>query len=256
MGRGNSGLTPTLRSGNASDRREGREGRFTRFGDDKWEALNKSTNFFHRNSNSDDWNNGLLTGSEYDAIRHYTGSGYSEMNHALYTTKFEDMNPHTRNLVEKASAGISKFQLDKGIEVTRQSDFRIFGAKAGEQMTVQQIKDYILKYQDPKDGTLQNDGFLSFGANNKGAAIDGSGLVIHAKVPPSIGAGAYVNPISSHKGAGENEFLFNSMSRFKFDLSSIRVVTNEYGGKTIHIDCIWKGRGKKQSLRTAKKNKY
>lgn len=137
------------------------------------------------------------------------------------------------------TAGIDKFVLTKGIQVTRQCDFKIFGAASGEKMSVAQIKDFIKKNAGA-DGTLENKGFLSFGANNHGAAIDGSGLVIHAKVPPSIGAGAYVNPISHLSGAAENEFLFNAYSRFKFDLSSIR---KDSSGK-IHINAVWKGRGR------------
>ena len=114
----------------------------------------------------------------------------------------------------------------------------------GESMTVQQIKDYIKANADPKDGTLQQNGFLSAGANNHGADIDGSELVIHFNVPKSIGAGAYVNPISMHSGSDENEFLFNCYSRFKFDTGSIR--KDSYG--RIHITATWKGRGKKQSF--------
>ena len=164
---------------------------------------------------------------------------YMSINKALYTQNYEDMKPSIQRKVDNIVSGLSKFQLDKGIQVTRQCDFKIFGAQSGEKMTVQQIKDFIKKNADPKDGTLENKGVLSFGSNNHGAAIDGSGLVIHAKVPPSIGAGAYINPLSMVSGASENEWLFNSHARFKFDLSSIKVI----GGK-IHINCVWKGRGK------------
>lgn len=206
-----------------------------------YDALYKSTKFFSKNSNSDTWKNELTT-EELHALQHYTGVGYKSMNKALYNTKYEDMDPHIRNLVKNAESGLGKFVLTKGITVTRQADFKIFGAQPHTPMTVEQIRDYITKNGDK--GVLQSDGLLSAGANNHGAAIDGSGLVIHFKVPPSIGAGAYVNPISHLSGASENEFLFNSRSKFKFDLKSLKKGSD---GK-IHITATWVGRGKKQSF--------
>lgn len=203
------------------------------------EAVENSSRFYSEHSNSDSWS-GELTNAEYKAIYGYTGNDYTSINGALYTKNYEDMTPSMQHKVDNIVSGLSKFELDRGIQVTRQCDFKIFGAKSGEKMTVSQVKAFIKANADPKDGTLENKGFLSFGSNNHGAAIDGSGLVIHAKVPPSKGAGAYVNPISQHKGGSENEWLFNSHSRFKFDLSSIRV--DSYG--KIHINAIWKGRGK------------
>ena len=221
----------------------GRATRFQDFGAHD-QALKNSTKFFSEHSNSDTWSNGELSGAEYDAIRHYTGSAYTSINKNMYNTPYDQMSSSMKETVDNMQSGLNKFVLDKGIQVTRQADFKIFGAKSGESMTVQQIKDYIKANADPKDGTLQQNGFLSAGANNHGADIDGSGLVIHFNVPKSVGAGAYVNPISMHSGSGENEFLFNCYSRFKFDTGSIR--KDSYG--RIHITATWKGRGKKQSF--------
>ena len=234
MGGGRSSLG-RLRNGGSG------QTKFTDFGAYD-EALKKSSKFFSENSNSDTWSKGELTGNEHDAIEWYTGNGFTSINKAMYTTKYEDMSPSMKNTVDNIESGMNKFVLTKGIQVTRACDFKIFGAKSGERMSIQQIKDYI-KANSTK-GVLQNDGFLSSGANNHGAAIDGDGLVIHFKVPPSKGAGAYVNPISLHAGSGENEFLFNSKSQFKFDISSLRV---DSMGK-IHINATWVGRGRKQSF--------
>lgn len=208
------------------------------------EALQKSTEFFHKHSNSDTWSKDELTDDERESIVDYTGSLYHSINDALYNTKYEDMSSWVKRDVDNIQSGLNKFVLEKGIQVTRQCDFQIFGAAKHESMTISQIKDFIKNNADPKDGTLQQDGFLSAGANNHGAAIAGSGLVITIKVPASIGAGAYVNPISLMSGAGENEFLFNCYSRFKFDTSSM---WTDSSGK-IHINAIWKGRGRKQSF--------
>lgn len=218
----------------------GGSGKYTDFGS-YGEALMKSSRFFSENSNAGQWI-ASLTGDEYQAISYYTGVGYTPINKAMYTQDYEDMSPSMQNTVDSMQNGMDKFVLTKGINITRQCDFQIFGANKYESMTKEQIIDFIKNNAD-SDGTLQNDGFLSFGANNHGAAIAGSGLVLHAKVPPSIGAGAYVNPISQHSGSTENEFLFNAYSRFKFDLSSIR---EDSSGK-IHINCIWKGRGTNKS---------
>lgn len=204
------------------------------------EAVNNSTRFYNEHSNVDEWLHGGLTSEEYDSIRGYTGNDYSAINKNLYTKDFDQMSPHMQQRIDDMVNGLSKFELDKGIQVTRQCDFKIFGAQSGEMMSVAQVKSFIKANADPKDGTLENKGFLSFGSNNHGASIDGWGLVIHAKVPPSIGAGAYVNPLSKHAGGAENEWLFNSHSRFKFDLSSIY---KDSSGK-IHVNAVWKGRGK------------
>lgn len=215
-------------------------GKYTDFGS-YGAALMKSTRFFDENSNVGQWRMSLSS-DEYHAISYYTGIGYSSINKAMYTQDYEDMDSSMQQTVDSMQTGMDKFVLTKGIQCTRQCDFQIFGAKKYESMTKEQVIDYIKNNAD-SDGTLQNDGFLSFGANNHGAAIAGSGLVLHAKVPPSVGAGAYVNPISQHSGSSENEFLFNAYSRFKFDLSSIRV---DSSGK-IHINCTWKGRGTNKS---------
>ena len=242
MAKSESDLTRDVNLRERRDRNEERDraGRFQDFGAGH-DALLKSTDFFSKHSNADSWANGGISGDEYDALRHYTGSGYSAMNKNLYTKDYKDMSPTIREKIQHAEKGLSKFELQKGIQVTRQADFKIFGAKSGDLMSVAQVKDYIKK--NGTNGVLQNDGFLSAGANNHGAAIDGWGLVLHFKVPPSIGAGAYVNPISMHEGAGENEFLFNSRSRFKFDLSSIR---KDSSGR-VHVTAVWVGRGKKLS---------
>lgn len=214
--------------------------RFTDFGAG-WDAVNASTQFYNDHSNFNQWFHGGLSGDEYDALKAYTGEGYNSyhtVNGALYTQDYKDMSPSTQQAVDNIVNGLSKFQLDRGIQVTRQCDFKIFGAQSGEKMTVSEIKAFIKSHAD-KNGDLLNKGVLSFGSNNHGAAIDGSGLVIHAKVPPSIGAGAYINPLSYASGGGENEWLFNAYSKFRFDLSSIKVINGK-----IHINALWTGREK------------
>lgn len=209
-------------------------GRFEDFGE-HYEALQKSTAWFadENNSNSTDWLTNLTQG-EKTALKDYTGESgidYKKINKALYTQNWEDISPAVRARIEDMDRAFEKSVILKGMQVTRQCDFKIFGSS--KSMSIEQIKDYIKKNGD--NGVLENKGYLSFGANNHGAAIAGWGLVIHAKVPPSRGAGAYINPISKMSGSSENEFLFNRNSNFKFDLKSLR---KDSSGK-IHINATW-----------------
>ena len=207
-------------------------------------ALKKSTDFFFDSdsSNTREWLNGL-TYDEQTALKDYSGEfgiSYKPINKALYTQNWKDINPAVKDRINSMEAAMDKSVLLKGIKVTRACDFKIFGAQSGQHMSIDQIKEYIKK--NGTNDVLENKGFLSSGANNHGAAIDGSGLVIHFDVPPSVGAGAYINPISKHGGSAENEFLFNYGSRFKFDLGSLK--KDKLGN--IHIKARWIGRRSKK----------
>lgn len=199
-----------------------------------------SINKLNEVSNSKTWDTSL-SDSEYNAVKYYTGSGYNSINGALYSTPFNQMSESKQETVQNLEAAINKFELYEGITVTRASDFKLFGAGNGETMTMAQIKDVLAQ----NNNKLVLNGFLSTGANMNGAEIDGSGLVVHYKVPPSIGAGAYVNPISSHKGSWENEFLFNWKSVMKYDPNSM--YEDKHGN--IHITAVWMGQAKKQSFK-------
>lgn len=217
--------------------------RFEEFGS-YHEAMTKSTAWFAdaNNSNSQEWLTNLKQ-DEKTAIKDYTGESgisYHEINKALYTQDWKDIDPSVQKRIESMDKAMDKAVLLKGMNVTRQADFKIFGAKSGEKMTMEEIKDFVEK--NGKDGVLTNKGYLSSRANNHGAAIDGSGLVIHVKVPPSVGAGAYVNPISKHASSSENEYLFNRSSMYKFDLNSMYKASD---GK-IHINARWVGLDKKK----------
>lgn len=211
------------------------------------EAMNKSTRFFNdpNSSNSTEWLQNLKS-DEKTAIEDYTDEGgidYNVINKALYTKKWGDIPNHVKDRIQSMDRAFDKAVLLKGIQITRQCDFKIFGAKYGEKMSVQEIKDFLKK--NSENNVIENKGYLSFGANNHGAAIAGSGLVIHLKVPPSIGAGAYVNPISTHAGSSENEFLLNRGANMKIDVNSF--YTDSYG--KVHVNATWvpgkKKKGKK-----------
>lgn len=196
-------------------------------------------------SNLEEWNQKLLTSAEKSAIVSYTGSAYSGINNTLYNKAWESMLPHEK---EKASAiynGLSKFELKHGITVTRQCDFQIFGGAKYEKMTVDQVKSML----SGSNGVLQHDGFMSFGANDKGVSIAGSGVIVKLRIPPSKGAGAYVNPISLHKGQSENEFLLNNNAVLKYDVNSVKMV----GGK-VYVEADWLGQAKSQTISATNKS--
>lgn len=218
------------------------DGRFTSFGN-YHEALKKSTAWFNNpeNSNSREWVQNL-SDEEHTALKDYTNEGgidYGVINGNLYSNNWEDIPDKVKERIEAMDSAMDKSVLLKGMTVTRQADFKIFGAKSHQKMSIAEVRDFIQKNGD--HGVLENKGYLSFGANDHGAAIDGSGLIIRVKVPPSVGAGAYVNPISAMAGAGENEFLFNRNARLKFNLKSLKMV----GGK-VYIEAKWVGTGKKK----------
>lgn len=189
--------------------------------------------FMVANSNIDEWERGLSI-DEKTVINSYTGSKFTQMNDALYKVPYDEISPILKAKITDLSNAISKFELNKGIEVTRESSASLFGGNT----TIADIK----KFLQPTNGVVQINGFMSSAfTSDKGAAYNSDDIVVHYKVPASKGAGAYVDRISSN--AGENEFLFNNNGVYKYDINSLRVINNK-----IHINAKWIGRAKKQAL--------
>lgn len=212
---GSSGLT-------VSEPIEEKEPKYTVFnsteGADKW---------FHNDklSNANEWESGL-TSDETGDIRYYTGNGYKQINGSLYNGK------GTKSVrVKTITAALDKFEINKGITVTRRCDFQIFGSNSA--MSIDQVKAYFAATGDTKI----NPAFMSFSADSAGRAIAGSGLKISLHIPPSKGAGAYIRPLSHIKR--ENEFLLNRNAVIKFDPSSIKMVDGN-----IYIEADWLGQSK------------
>lgn len=196
----------------------------------------ESLQWFQDNSNIVDWSGNLL-GKEVVAIDKYTGSYYTGMNNEQYTIPWESGDGNYRNEIVDLHNAISKYELNTGVVVTRGCDFQIFGADKHDGMSLQEIRDYL----SPTGGVVQNDGFMSFTTYRGGHSIAGHGLIIRLRVPPSVGAGAYVDHISSHQG--EQEFILNNNAVLKFDLSSLR-----REGGTTYIDADWIGNTSAQTI--------
>lgn len=187
-----------------------------------------------KDPNNSNFSDLQYTDSERNAIYIYTGNAYKTINRALYDKEWKDISASTRMTIQNMDSGLSKFDLKNGIEITRQCDFQVFGAKDTDNMSLQQVKDYLA----PSKGVLQNDGFMSFSMDDEGRSIAGSGVVIHLRIPPTTGAGAPVYNISQH--SSEREFLLGRNAILHFDESTVR-----QEGSKIHVTAYYLGRAEK-----------
>ena len=193
------------------------------------------SDWFKKNSNYSDWSPSI---EEIEQLKWYTAGGYG-INSILYNSPTSQLSEEDAKMANDLEHALSSFELNNGIEVTRQSDFKIFGKDSYTKMSADEIKDYLKE----NGGVIQNNAFLSFSADNVGRHIMGhSGLVMHLRIPPSKGAGAFVQYYSSHPS--ENEYLLNRNAVLKFDPNSVTVSSD---GK-IHITADWLGRAKKSTL--------
>lgn len=193
----------------------------------KWFANEKLSNFNEWFPN--------LTDEQRNAIDSYTGFGYS-INADLYNTPWDDMSESDKQMAKAIYDALSGFELKHPIGLTRQTDFQMFGAGKGESMSVDEIKNFL----SSQNGIVQADGFLSAGADNHGAAIAGSGVVLHFKIPESKGAVGYIEPLGV---PGENEVLINNNSVWQADLNS---VTQQ--GNKVHVTMYWLGQATMQTI--------
>ena len=197
--------------------------------------------WFRENSNWSDWENSYESGlyEAMDTIRWYTSSGYGQINYSLYNTKRGDIDDQTLENIKILEDAISRFELYKGVEVSRHSDFVIFGGQPYGKMTIDDIKQFLA----PTNGVVQNDAFMSFSADAKGRAIMGKrGLITHLRIPKSKGAGMYVSDYSVHPK--EKEFILNDRAILKYDLDSI--YQDDTG--VIHIYADWLGQADKRTI--------
>ena len=194
-------------------------------------------------SNMAEWE-GDLTSEQKHAITYYTSSGYGSINPSLYDTPWSDMSDHMKGLASNIYEGLNKFELNKAINTVRNCDFQIFGANQGQEMSVEQVKDYLTN--KTKDGLVQVNGFLSSTTKPGGTFHHNSGLHIDFEVPPNKGGGGYVS--TAGVNSGEGEYLFNSNAVFQFDPNSV-----EQKGGVIHVKAKWVGQAADQAFKNKKK---
>lgn len=190
---------------------------------------------FSKMSNVEDWYNNLAIG-ERAVFSDYVGDGYDKINRAQYNTPWEEMTESQQESIATLHDALSRFELNKGIEVYRETNFKVFGSNSP--MSMSEIRQYLLKNGD----TQQIDGFMSFSTHKGGSAVDGRGLIIEMKIPPSVGAGAYIGNTMGYKE--ESEFLVNTNSVLKYDTNSMYVDSK---GR-VHISAEWVGRSQAQTI--------
>ena len=192
---------------------------------------------FRKYSNLDEWFDGLSS-AEYSAIEGYVGNDYEDMNGAQYNTPWEDMDGWQKEQIANLHNALNKFKLNKGIEVYRETNFKIF--ESSSPMSMSEIREYLSNGNEVK----QIDGFMSFSTHSGGSAVAGRGLVIEMSIAPSVsaGAGAYIGNTIGLKP--ESEFLTNTNSVLRFDKNSMYVD----GKGRVHIKAEYLGRSEAQTI--------
>ena len=201
-----------------------------------WGHADEATKWFRDkdNSNLATWWNGL-SNEERAWVENYTGSAFGSMNMYQYDVAWEEMPEDMKTRIAHLHNALNSFELNKTIQVNREASFQIFGSDG--KMSIAQIKYFLSQ----SDGYVQNNGFMSFSTKKNGVSVDGEGLILHVKFPPSTGAGAYVAPYSQH--GSESEWLANSNGVYKFDLNKIH---EDYDG--IHVYGEWVGQNRAQTV--------
>ena len=196
-------------------------------------------NTFYRYDEEDETDNWDGLSDTKDAIKWFTASGYHEINGALYKKKWDDISEKNQQNIENIRNGLDRFEINKGLEVARQSDFVMLGKQPYEKMSIDDVKSFFSQ----NDGVFQNDGFMSFSMDDTGRAIMGKkGLVTHLRIPPSKGAGMYVGDLSAHPK--EQEFLLNDRAVLKYDVDSL----HQDGDGNIHVTAYWLGQADKRTI--------
>lgn len=186
--------------------------------------------YFRSNSNYEDWVSGsVMEDKEYDAVKDYTGSMYKKINdvaRGTNNTKLTEADkPYYLEKLKNAEAGLNKSELNKNIVVWRGTSSIMFGQK---DMSYEQIKAF-------EGGMIRDKGLMSTSPHRNDCWADdshyGTNVFLKMSIPKGKGRGAWVDPISMHKG--EKEFLVNTNSCFK-----IRKVTKLPNGG-IEVDLKW-----------------
>ena len=192
----------------------------------KWFADDKMSNYI-------EWTDKLTT-DEYDAIRFYTGSGYDELNKELYELSWDKMDDDLKSYASDLYEGINKFELNKAINITRATSASYVFEGTSKWVGENTVADAeTIKKAIKENPYKQFNGFQS--ASTGAEPVFGGNLVIHYVIPPSKGAGAYVQPMSRH--GSEREFVINSNAVVKFDPNSVRIDNEE----RIHVNAEWVG---------------
>ena len=190
---------------------------------DKWFANPKMSNYT-------EWVGGLSK-DEKGGLVHYTGNGYGYVNSELYENAWDNMPASAKKMATDIYNGINKFELNKSIPTVRKMPMVYLGGAKN----ANELKEYLKN--NPQQ---QFNGFLSSAVGDKPTYGHGN-LLVHSVCPPSVGAGAYIRPISQL--GHEREFLWNNNSVFNFDVNSLHY---DPADGYWHVNATYVGRAKDQ----------
>ena len=191
-------------------------------------------------SNYEEWESNL-TGDESTSLSHFLGSGSGFINSNLYDTPWSQLTDHEKEDAINIYNAMNKFELNKAIQTVRATNVsEVFGWNAASGDVAQNIKNILSN----TDNVWQFNGFQSTSTGTE--PVFSGDFIIHYTIPPSKGAGAYTQPISTFHS--EREFTLNNNAVVQFDPNS--VYKDDIG--RIHINATWLGQAKNQAFKKKK----
>lgn len=188
-------------------------------------------------SNFAEWENGL-TSEELHSLKKFLGSYSGSINSNLYDKPWDKLTKQEKEDAINIYNAMNKFELNKAIQTIRATSVsKVFGYDASNGDVVQNIKNILSQ----TDGVWQFNGFQSTATGT--STVFSGDFVIHYTIPPSKGAGAYTQPISSFHG--EREFTLNNNAVVQFDPNS--VYQDSIG--RVHVNATWLGQAKNQAFK-------
>ena len=148
---------------------------------------------------TDQWVQGLTSGEKSGTVI-YTGSSYMEMNDYLRSDGATSISSKKKTAIQQTEDALKKGVLEQPTIFHRGSSAALLGGAT----TVDEIQAMVGQ-------TVIDKGFVSSAATTN--VSWGGTIKYHIKTPAGTGIGAYVRPISQHKG--EMEFLFQRKSEFR-----------------------------------------
>lgn len=208
---------------------------YTSFGSNVDRATKQALKFFKNDENSNfvDWEESL-DWNQRGSIAQYTEDegSYTYINKDLNTIGYSKLDNITKKEVDDIDSAIASFGLYQRIQTTRQADFRMLGFDKTDKPS----RSKIISKLEQSFGYMDFKAYLSSSCDEVGRTVNAHGVTVHIQVPPSIGAGAYINHKRlSHIGS-ENEFLFARNSVLKYDINSLAVKAGVF-----HINAEWIG---------------
>lgn len=145
-----------------------------------------------------------INSDERKGVKHYTGSSYWDINDGLRKGDISSLGGTDKKSISGTTEALKKGVVPEPFIAHRGSSAHLITGT--DTCTLQDIQSRI-------GSVVADKAFVSSSAVN-GKGFSGE-VKYHIKTPAGKGIGAYVDPISLHKGGTESEFLFQRGSKFK-----------------------------------------